>query len=801
MREKVYMGFNVSRFNSRYWWIALCIVLFAGLFMKEYVTFAQETELPNPAIEVKIVAELDTDEIEVGDYITYTYFVTNSGNITIPRSTLTIRNTNAQIATDIAETWLKPLDAYIGVFQINMPLNPSESVSIIATHEITENDLRIGEVTNHFVAVGSTTVQDEPRLLESIDTATVAVNENRNCGGFLRVCGRLWIELDGEEGFSGIDIPLSGQDVEINSIETVETNENGMYYSSELDTETYLIAVTPDGIPPFTNILSGTHSLISVTLATINSNKVADFAYTIDLEQDSDEDGICNLREIFGYYVDKENQACQPWEGIERESDIPDVDLPTMGAHPLHKDIFVEIDYMVDYMATGELDHTHQPQPNAIKTVVDAFNNAPVENPDHVDGIRLHVDYGPESLLWSDGEYGGINGARRWGILSRGNELLHEDFLCIDDGAVSSESGAKIWERFTQIRAEAVGQTVGNEYDEGINFNPERSTVFHYNIWAHKLCPEHGTASGISRLESETQREFIVSLGGWRDNNVGYVRDQTGTFMHELGHNLGLKHGGHDDNNYKPNYFSVMNYHFQVQGLQPDQNNNREPIFDFSRYNFPALDENMLSEKEGLQSPDPARIQFTRYRCHGVDGPPTMLRPLGVNFDWNCNNSIEDEAISADINPLDSTSPLTHTDVLTVQNDWENLSFIFDTELTISPADELPFSIQEAVEQNTTGEITITVMPTGTTSINTVTGSCTRFYGSGLDQDKRFSDAQYCWSSNIDERLENVGCVSEFIIEGESYESAIPLTEEPPIEGNLIDTPIRHLIRVLAIFV
>ena len=27
--------------------------------------------------------------------------------------------------------------------------------------------------------------------------------------------------------------------------------------------------------------------------------------------------------------------------------------------------------------------------------------------------------------------------------------------------------------------------------------------------------------------------------------------------MHELGHTLGLRHGGHDDVNYKPNYHSV----------------------------------------------------------------------------------------------------------------------------------------------------------------------------------------------------------------------------------------------------
>ena len=37
--------------------------------------------------------------------------------------------------------------------------------------------------------------------------------------------------------------------------------------------------------------------------------------------------------------------------------------------------------------------------------------------------------------------------------------------------------------------------------------------------------------------------------------------------MHELGHNLGLDHGGNDGRNYKPNYRSVIYYYLQVEGL------------------------------------------------------------------------------------------------------------------------------------------------------------------------------------------------------------------------------------------
>ena len=64
--------------------------------------------------------------------------------------------------------------------------------------------------------------------------------------------------------------------------------------------------------------------------------------------------------------------------------------------------------------------------------------------------------------------------------------------------------------------------------------------------------------------------------------------DQAGTFMHELGHNLGLRHGGTDESNYKPNYLSVMNYAFQFYGLIK---NNSQGNFDYSRFKLADLDE------------------------------------------------------------------------------------------------------------------------------------------------------------------------------------------------------------------
>jgi FG-GAP repeat len=105
----------------------------------------------------------------------------------------------------------------------------------------------------------------------------------------------------------------------------------------------------------------------------------------------------------------------------------------------------------------------------------------------------------------------------------------------------------------------------------------------HYTIFGHLA---QGTEqrdcnfpSGVGELPPfETGQNFVVSLGNFLD--VGFSPDtilrwEAGTFMHELGHNLGLQHGGGlfgfgDETNYKPNYLSVMNYSNQTGIQQTD---------------------------------------------------------------------------------------------------------------------------------------------------------------------------------------------------------------------------------------
>jgi hypothetical protein len=134
--------------------------------------------------------------------------------------------------------------------------------------------------------------------------------------------------------------------------------------------------------------------------------------------------------------------------------------------------------------------------------------------------------------------------------------------------------------------------------------------------------------------------------------------------MHELGHNLGLHHGGDDDINGKPNYLSVMNYSFSNTGIPGIG-------VTYSRWGPSSLydlDEKSLSEPDGLLVKDgsvPAGAK-TRYTCPDshVETPA-----IGKPIDWNCLRKIEPGRIAADIND-DHSLKLLHP-----YNDWTNLVF------------------------------------------------------------------------------------------------------------------------------
>ena len=200
--------------------------------------------------------------------------------------------------------------------------------------------------------------------------------------------------------------------------------------------------------------------------------------------QDTDHDGLTDEAEVFG--VD------DMWSPQH---------LPRWGADPLHKDMFVEVDYQ-DVFDSMPL----QPSDVAeLQAYFAAGLASDLANPDGEDGVHLHLDIGVEPTDPADltlyGDWGGSNEA-----------------------------------------PEGTSYKVGpNTYRE-----PVRAQLFRYAMLAYGHGGGQGWMPG-DRL-------------GYHLNSTDRFPE---TFAHELGHTMNLNHYGHKDwgaANCKPNYPSLMNY-------------------------------------------------------------------------------------------------------------------------------------------------------------------------------------------------------------------------------------------------
>jgi hypothetical protein len=179
--------------------------------------------------------------------------------------------------------------------------------------------------------------------------------------------------------------------------------------------------------------------------------------------------------------------------------------------------------------------------------------------------------------------------------------------------------------------------------------------IFHYCLFAHGY--DGGSSSGISR--GIPASDFVVSLGLWGTQDT--VNAKTGTYIHEFGHNLGLTHGGTDHVNYKPNYLSIMNYFFQIDGLY---RSGRWNNYDYQRISPYTLNENALVEANGVGSVSAG--YGTKYYC-----PSGSVRTVTVNapIDWDCDGTIDASPVSVNINHDGSKT------YLYSQLNWQNIVY------------------------------------------------------------------------------------------------------------------------------
>lgn len=334
------------------------------------------------------------------------------------------------------------------------------------------------------------------------------------------------------------------------------------------------------------------------------------------------------------------------------------LDLPAMGANPMHRDMFLEINSL-----TG-----HSLDTGAVSAVVAAFDKAPVTNPDGRNGITMHVDNGPTSTT-------GPGSRQTWGTLSRSDADVPYDAVL---GAFDSPTT----KNFIWTEVDAIKST---------KFERIRALAFHYVLVGNRYGTSTEGSSGVARAGDWSTdglgQDVLVTLGMTCTTPPcnGSIDQQAGTLMHEFGHTLGLAHGGRggtglpDGENRKPNYPSVMSYNWQFTGLAKTDGTF---VLDYSRFDegdLPNLNELSILEKIAFKASGGAERFKGMRSCSSTSGATTTVSysafDPGKAVDWDCNPATTGtKVISSDIN-RDRPADAVRLTELVARSDWDKLVY------------------------------------------------------------------------------------------------------------------------------
>jgi hypothetical protein len=419
--------------------------------------------------------------------------------------------------------------------------------------------------------------------------------------------------------------------------------------------------------------------------------------------QDTDSDGLLDVWETHGGLTDPNGEP------------LPNL---TPFASKYHKDLFIEIGYLatdrtVTYgsgdLAKSKPKHTHLPAPEVLRMVGEAFQNAPVSNPDRTNGINVHFDVGQDYPRGEADPFVIRND------LARGGESLDElntvcnrgpsdpPWVCqfsAYPGTVGWKSGFRFFRDMPLSLTDEECDAAEGDGDPLTTcervFDRDRKHMFRYALFAHALgvpkeaCLEDGfpvvdcqetnplyhvpvTNTGVGDFPGG---DVMVTLGAFDDSDgkpIGTPFMQASTLMHEFGHTFERRHGGDfGEPNCKPNYLSVMNYLFQLRGLI---NADDDLVVDFSGQRLGVLNESRLFESTGLGGQQLYRTAWyvpqkaatigsaATLHCDGTellradDGtlvePPTVRvdgPPVGEPIDWNADGDTFDVVHDQDVN-------------------------------------------------------------------------------------------------------------------------------------------------------
>ncbi|MFI6600206.1 CARDB domain-containing protein [Nonomuraea sp. NPDC050536] len=337
----------------------------------------------------------------------------------------------------------------------------------------------------------------------------------------------------------------------------------------------------------------------------------------------------------------------EEYRGIDfNGDDVVDLTLP--GADAERRDLYVEIDWM-----KGE-----KPQDHVLDAVSNVFNNAPVIDRG-VTGLGLHF-IESEELPYAESI--DFSNQRQSGT--------YDDFDDLKLGDTAKVCGPDAKGHFGSPADRADPMC-----DKIMLF---KRIHFRYGIFIHGLL-NGGDTSGRAEVNDRGGNDFVVSVGRWTDAHFalvgGRAAAEEATLLHELGHTLGLGHGGRYTNgvvdgiNCKPNYRSVMNYIWQFTNIDPNR------PFDYQRKGADTLLEDQLDETKV-----PGLAHFPADVIYGVGGHIRTADPAKA-IDWTGDGPPYSNHATANINYIPDVDPDCNSssskDRMVSNPDWDYLAYDF----------------------------------------------------------------------------------------------------------------------------
>ena len=392
---------------------------------------------------------------------------------------------------------------------------------------------------------------------------------------------------------------VQGANFDVGSVVQVQGSDVATASHKGLRTNLYGSNVTILGYPIYHYLslialpgLLSAGATIQVQVRNLDGTTSNSFNYVLPAtaaQLDSDGDALLDDWENNGYDANNDGTL--------------EVDLPALGSDPFRPDIYVEVDVMQG-LANPPIASTAT-TPGVFEASQQMFAAAPVLNPLTDPGIRLTID--------SSGSIANT-------------PTLHFGTIIPSNGTSTD---------FATIR--------------NANFTAARDDIYHYSIWGDALV---GGFSGVSDVDfggSEVGDDFLVSFDNF-SNSFQTLRSQVETFVHELGHDLSLRHGGITHRRFNPQYWSAMSYTWQLRsGSNNATRRNRvtcAPVY---------WADTTATEPNGAPPANPnAIIDYS----HGmgptiVENNNSLQEPTGVcgfPVDWNNNGNTTDTNLSVNAN-------------------------------------------------------------------------------------------------------------------------------------------------------